>query len=89
MTKQHFTEVLLDYFEGNDLDKIELLDCDIFHQGLIDSFGIISLAAHLEEQFDFTFSPDDFTYHNFSRIRNIANICSVRSKTISLDARDD
>jgi len=74
-----YIDFLVDYLGGENQKLPDFVDRDIFRTGLIDSFGVIALATLLEEKHDVDFSPDDFTYENFSSIKNIAKLCCKRS----------
>ena len=56
--------------EGNK----EMLENDIFHSGYIDSFGIVSLIAILEEHFEISIGN---AYLNSDTIRTIKGMASI------------
>ena len=52
-----------------------IADSDLLlEQGIIDSFGIMTLLSFLEEKFSVQIEGDDLTPENFSSIRTISEL---------------
>ena len=64
------------------LEELDLMvpcsDTDLVETGLLDSLSLVSLLAHLEEEFGLEISLDDLDISNFSSIRNIAAFVAHR-----------
>ncbi len=70
---------LVDWFAANSGDAAgksaeEILESDYFADGFVDSFGVISLVAEIEDAFSVRFSEDDFQNRDFSRVKGLADI---------------
>ena len=65
-----------------DDNKDSLLEEDIFESGLVDSFGVVSLIAIIEEKYSITINN---FYLNSSKIRNIKGMASIIYKLMSLN----
>lgn len=62
--------------------KNYILEDDIFESGLIDSFGVVSLIAIIEEKYSITINN---FYLNSTSIRNIKGMASIIYKLITLN----
>ena len=47
---------------------------DLFATGILDSLGVIEVASLLEEAYELTFEPEDFTAEHFSSLERILQI---------------
>ena len=50
----------------------ENLDVNFFHNGWIDSFQFINFISDIEDEFDITFSNDEFQDRSFASINGIS-----------------
>jgi acyl carrier protein len=68
------TELAFDY------DKKSIApDEDLLTQGIIDSMGIMRLAAFIEEEFGIKISDEDLVPENFQNINSIKKYISLKS----------
>lgn len=61
------------------IDEDYLLECNLFEEGFIDSMGIMNLVMELEEEFNFTFTANDFQDRRFSSILGMKAIISEKT----------
>ena len=64
--------------EISHLDDKDLLNLNLFENGLIDSMGVMNLVIELEKDFDVLFTPDDFQDRRFTSIAGLKEI--IREK---------
>ena len=73
---------LEEWFSNNSSRTVEEIkekgDDNYFTEGLVDSFGFISLLSDIEEKFGATFSNDDFLDRSFATINGLA--CMINKK---------
>ena len=55
-----------------------LLECNLFEEGFIDCMGIMNMVMELEEEFDFSFTAEDFQDRRFSSILGLKEIISEK-----------
>jgi acyl carrier protein len=60
------------------IDESYLLECNLFEEGFIDSMGIMNMVMELEEEFNFSFTADDFQDRRFSSILGLKEIISKK-----------
>jgi acyl carrier protein len=78
-SKRDISEYLLNFFlKSHPTENIDF-DENFYHQGLIDSFGIIELIELLENEFNIQFSQQDFMDEKFPTIRGLSEI--IHDKT--------
>lgn len=67
---------LYDFFSkrGNDLSQDNFGSKNYFHEGWIDSLGIILLIEEAEEKFSISFSQEHFQDRRFSTIDGLSSI---------------
>ena len=51
-----------------------------FNEGLVDSFGFISLLSDIEEKYGVTFSNDDFLDRSFATINGLAKMINSKKQ---------
>jgi acyl carrier protein len=62
-----------------DEDEIDL-DKSMIDEGIIDSFGLVEIAAFLEKQFSIKISQDDMIRENFGSVLKIVAFVERRMK---------
>jgi acyl carrier protein len=62
-----------------DEDEIDL-DKSMIYEGIIDSFGLVEIAAFLEKQFSIKISQDDMIRENFGSVLKIVAFVERRMK---------
>ena len=67
---------LLEGYEGMELEA----DQDLLGSGLIDSLGMMTLVAFVEEQFEVSIPPGDLTIENFMTIDAITTYLESRKQ---------
>ena len=61
------------------------VDSDLLTSGLIDSFGVMRLVAHVQECFDITVPPGELTIENFGTINALATyVALTKSKAAAI-----
>jgi acyl carrier protein len=70
---QNTIDIIRAYFEAFFKKKISN-DDNLFESGILDSMGIVSLIAYLEEKLKITIEPDQITEENFASISAIAKL---------------
>lgn len=60
---------------GVDLSDVTNAD-PLFSSGIVDSFALVTLMMHLEQQGGFRINPGDVTLDNFDTIDRIIAFCS-------------
>jgi acyl carrier protein len=55
-------------------------DDPLIDDGIIDSLGIFTLIAFIEEHFGFKFEPEDVVLDNFRSVRTIARLVVTRQQ---------
>lgn len=73
---KYVKDELLEGFEGMELEA----DQDLLGSGLIDSIGMMTLVAFVEEQFDVSIPPGDLTIENFMTIDAISTYLESRKQ---------
>ncbi len=53
-------------------------DEDLLLSGLLDSLGVMTLVAHLEQQLDSVIPAQDITMENFTSVKTISNYLASR-----------
>ena len=69
---------VVDFLEaelGVDLSGVGNAD-PLFSSGIVDSFALVTLMMHLEQQGGFRINPGDVTLDNFDTIDRIIAFCS-------------
>ena len=74
MKADTYIEEIFLFFHKKDSELNLDPDDNIVKTGIIDSFGLIELIAHLENKYNFQFADDDLTEERFKSIRSIAQI---------------
>lgn len=54
-------------------DRIDL-DAQLLEEKILDSFGLVSVVAELEEEFDIALGADELVVQNFETPRSIVNL---------------
>lgn len=65
----------------HDISSIDvgyLLECNLFEEGFIDSMGIMNMVMEAEEEFNFSFTAEDFQDRRFSSILGMKEIISEK-----------
>ncbi len=69
---------LEEWFSNNSSKAIDEIrkksEENYFTEGLVDSFGFISLLSDIEEKYGATFNNDDFLDRSFATINGLANM---------------
>ena len=73
---KYVKDELLEGYEGMELEA----DQDLLGSGLIDSIGMMTLVAFVEEQFDISIPPGDLTIENFMTIDAISTYLESRKQ---------
>ncbi len=73
---KYVKDELLEGYEGMELEA----DQDLLGSGLIDSIGMMTLVAFVEEQFDLSIPPGDLTIENFMTIDAISTYLESRKQ---------
>ena len=86
MNKEQIQERLLDFIaQGFMVEKDEIdLEKSLIDEGIIDSFGLIEIAAFMEEQFSMTVEEDDMNRDNFGSVVKIVSFINKRCESNSL-----
>jgi acyl carrier protein len=82
------TDALLGYLRDElDVDTAGMdTDSPLFSSGVIDSFSLVSLLAHIEEQHRFRIPATDVTLDNFDSIGRIAAyVLRMTAATVRVD----
>lgn len=73
---------LEEWFSNNSSKSIDEVkakgDENYFAEGLVDSFGFISLLSDIEEKFGVTFNNDDFLDRSFATINGLAKMINTK-----------
>ena len=69
-------------YPSSDKEKAVTGETPLLQSGLIDSVGFLQLVSFLEEEFDFTFDPDDLTPENFDTPATIAHLVDSNLKAL-------
>lgn len=81
-TKNGFEEWMIRFLsKKNTLDGIahdELITCNLFERGLIDSMGVMTLVMELESEFEIMFTPDDFQDRRFSSVQGLFELMAEK-----------
>jgi acyl carrier protein len=70
--------ILREHLPGEDSSQLGN-DDDLISSGVLDSFAIVRLVAHLEETFRITVRPGDITPDNFRSVRALAEFLRVET----------
>lgn len=75
MKKEDIQEALLDFITRNFMVEREEVDLEksMIDEGIIDSFGLIEIAAFMEKKFSMNVEDDDMTRENFGSVIKIVN----------------
>ena len=77
-------EILIEYIKNHLLggqNDIQLADGDdLLGSGLVDSVGMMSLIAFIENRFELKVPPQDMTVENFMTVEAIGNYLSERKE---------
>lgn len=75
-------EWLIDWFANHSsLSTAELEDSskvDYLKQGIIDSFAFVTLISDIDDEYDITFTNEDFLDPRFSNIEGLVEMISER-----------
>ena len=55
------------------------VDDNLLKNGMVDSIGMVRLVAFIEESYEVSIPPEDFTIENFQSIKVISNYLQERS----------
>lgn len=72
--REYITQELIDGRVYSNLSD----DDDLLTSGLVDSLGIMSLVAFIDERFGISVPPEDVTLESFSTIATMANYLESR-----------
>lgn len=63
---------------GTDMGAVDV-DQNLLTTGQVDSIGMMRLVAFVEEQFNLSIPPEDFTIENFKSVNTVASYIRLRS----------
>ena len=78
MKADNYIDEIFSFFHEKDSALNIQPEDNIIKTGIIDSFGLIELIAHLENKYNLQFVADDLTEDHFESVRSIAQLLSVK-----------
>ena len=70
---------LVDYFK--DSTDVELTaDTPLLESGVVDSMGVMTLIAFIENEYGLVLDMDDLTIENFATIKDIKNLINGKKR---------
>lgn len=79
---EEIKEKFLDFIVSNFMVEREdiPLEQSLIDEGVIDSFGLIEIAAYIEREYNVTVSEEKMTNENFSSVTKIVNFIESEMK---------
>lgn len=62
------------------LPEADITECDDFFDEGLDSMGVMTIIAMIEEAFEIEISPEDITADNFSNLSELINLVEKYKK---------